>query len=325
MHLVDVAGFPPPEGAIVDTVAVDRRTSIRAARWVPAPGRASPGTVLICTGRSEFIEKYFDVIRNLRNRGFAVVVFDWRGQGLSSRSLRNRRKGHVDDFGDYGEDLEAVIEQVLRPFCPEPFFALAHSMGGAVAAQYIGTHAGVFDRVVLSAPMVEVHNLPFPRHLTLVTGSLAKLGFGGFFVPQGQRAAVFDRGFAGNVLTSDPTRFAAMMSFVQAAPELALGAPTIGWLCAAFRAMRQLSDFDFCRAIRTPVLVAVPTADRVVSVPAMERFAQRLKSGTLVRIPYARHEILMERDSLRNQFWAAFDAFVPGTTLAPMLQRKMQQ
>jgi lysophospholipase len=30
-------------------------------------------------------------------------------------------------------------------------------------------------------------------------------------------------------------------------------------------------------------------------------------------IPGARHEILMERDEFREQFWAAFDAFVPGT------------
>jgi lysophospholipase len=27
----------------------------------------------------------------------------------------------------------------------------------------------------------------------------------------------------------------------------------------------------------------------------------------------ARHEILMESDPIREQFWAAFDAFIPGT------------
>ena len=165
--------------------------------------------------------------------------------------------------------------------------------------------------------MVEVHNLPFPRQLNALTGGLSHLGFGGLFVPQGQRAEVFDRGFADNVLTSDPVRFAAMMSFVRAAPDLALGAPTIAWLYAAFRAMRQLDDHAFCRRIATPILLVLPTADRVVSVPAMERFARRLKAATLVRIPYARPEILMERDSLRDQIWAAFDAFIPGLPALP--------
>jgi lysophospholipase len=31
-----------------------------------------------------------------------------------------------------------------------------------------------------------------------------------------------------------------------------------------------------------------------------------------VLIPGARHELMMERDVYAGQFWAAFDAFVPG-------------
>lgn len=321
MHLVAAAGLTPPEGAVVGFARPRRGIEIRTAYWLAPPDRPIRGTVLVCTGRSEFIEKYYETVRDLRDRGFAVVVFDWRGQGLSTRALRNRRKGHVASFSQYGDDLAAVIGQVLDPNCPLPHFALAHSMGGTVMALHAASATCAFDRIVLSAPMVEVHNLPFPRSLAGVTTGLAHLGFGGLFIPQGQRAAVFDRGFAGNVLTSDASRFAAMMAFAKAAPDLALGAPTIGWLYAAFKAMRALNDPEVCRAIRTPVLVVVPGADRVVSVPAMERFVQRLKSGTLVRVPYARHEVLMERDLLRNQFWAAFDAFIPGEADTPLLLR----
>jgi lysophospholipase len=32
-------------------------------------------------------------------------------------------------------------------------------------------------------------------------------------------------------------------------------------------------------------------------------------------VPGSRHELLMERDIVRGQFWAAFDAFVPGSPL----------
>jgi len=31
-----------------------------------------------------------------------------------------------------------------------------------------------------------------------------------------------------------------------------------------------------------------------------------------VLIPGARHEVLQERNGLRDQFWAAFDAYIPG-------------
>ena len=86
-----------------------------------------------------------------------------------------------------------------------------------------------------------------------------------------------------------------------------------------------MTDPAFCRRIRTPMLVVVPGADRVVSVGAMERFTQRLKTATLVRIPYARHEILMERNSLREQFWAAFGVFIPGDPVSLRLRHQQLQ
>ena len=49
-------------------------------------------------GRAEFIEKYFETVRELRARGFAVATIDWRGQGGSERALADPRKGHVGDF-----------------------------------------------------------------------------------------------------------------------------------------------------------------------------------------------------------------------------------
>ena len=38
-------------------------------------------------------------------------------------------------FSDYRRDLEAIRDQVLVPYMPEPHFALAHSMGGAIALE----------------------------------------------------------------------------------------------------------------------------------------------------------------------------------------------
>jgi lysophospholipase len=48
------------------------------------------------------------------------------------------------------------VQQVVLPDCPPPYFALAHSMGGAVMLRV--AHAGKrwFDRMVLSAPMIDL-------------------------------------------------------------------------------------------------------------------------------------------------------------------------
>ena len=131
MKLISISANPVPDDVVTGTVKTPDGVDLRFARWAPPSGRK--GTVVVLQGRSEFIEKYFETVRDLRARGFAVATFDWRGQGLSDRALSDRRKGYVRNFGQYTTDLDAVMEQVVLPDCPPPIFALGHSMGAAVA------------------------------------------------------------------------------------------------------------------------------------------------------------------------------------------------
>jgi lysophospholipase len=121
--------------------------------------------------------------------------------------------------------------------------------------------------------------------------------------------------FLGNVLTSDPVRFARNAAVLEAEPMLALGRPTVGWADAALRAMKQFSVPSYPAALRQPILIVAAGHDQVVSTPAIEAFAGNLLAGAHLILAGAKHEILQEQDQYRNQFWAAFDAFVPGTPL----------
>ena len=93
MKLVSIPANPAPEDAVVGASRRRTASTLRYARWAPPPGRK--GTVCMFQGRAEFIEKYFETVRDLQARGFAVATLDWRGQGLSDRALADRRKGHV--------------------------------------------------------------------------------------------------------------------------------------------------------------------------------------------------------------------------------------
>src|SRR6201747_2932521 len=159
MTLVSIPANPVPENVVSGTIKTPDGAELRFARWAPPSGRK--GTVCVFQGRSECIEKYFETVRDLRERGFAVATIDWRGQGHSSRRLRDPRKGYVRDFADFEIDVETFVQQVVLPDCPPPYFALAHSMGGAVMLRV--AHAGKrwFDRMVLSAPMIDL-----PGHRT---------------------------------------------------------------------------------------------------------------------------------------------------------------
>ena len=78
--------------------------------------------------------------------------------------------------------------------------------------------------------------------------------------------------------------------------------------------MREAMAPDFAPSIRMPILIVVGgVSTGWCRLQAIEALAGELRVGGQVAIAGARHEILMERDIIREQFWAAFDAFIPGT------------
>ena len=313
MQLFETPDNPVPPGAEIVPVTTSDDLPLRVACWFPEDGRAAQGTVCLLQGRAEFIEKYYEVVGELLERGFAVVAFDWRGQGHSGRQVKNRRKGHVRRFSDYRRDLDAVRDQVLIPKMPEPHFALAHSMGGAIALD--GAYHGwlPFRRLVTTTPMIELCIVKALRTAAFTAHVLRLLGFGKSFVPGGGETSISRMPFKGNRLTGDPGRYARNAEAATAVGYGAIGAPTVSWLSSAFRFMKRFSDSRYPLKIRLPTLIIAAGADPVCATPATERFASRLKAGHAIVLPGARHEIMMERDEIRDQFWAAFDAFIPGT------------
>jgi lysophospholipase len=310
MTLVSIPVNPVPKGALAGTIGAPDGTALRFARW-PAPAKGR-GTVCVFTGRGECIEKYFETVQDLRKRGYAVAMIDWRGQGHSARRLLNPLKGHVQSFSEYETDVTAFVKQVVLPDCPPPYFALAHSMGGAVMLRV--AHAGndVFERFVLCAPMV---GLPGPRASLPMRGLMRTLraaGMGKRFIPGGNVDLMKPTGFPGNPLTSDPRRYVRNAAILEADPTLGIASPTVAWLDAAFAAMAEFRSPEFARGIRRPVLTLAAGADTIVSTPANAAFARHLPAGSHRLIAGAKHEILQEDDRYREQLWAAFDAFMPG-------------
>lgn len=313
MTLVSIPANPVPDNVVSGTITTPDGVELRFARWAPPANRK--GTVCVFAGRGECIEKYFETVRDLRDRGFAVAMIDWRGQGHSARGLSNPRKGYVYRFSDYEIDVEAFVQQVVLPDCPPPYFALAHSMGGAVLLRQAYAGKRWFDRIVLSAPMIDLpgRRTSFPVRTLLRTLRFA--GLGGGYVPGGDNEIVGTGPFVGNPVTSDPVRYARNSAILEEDPTLGIASPTIAWADTAFRAMHGFRAMDYPSRIRQPILMLAASHDTIVSTAAIEEFAYHLRAGSHLVIAGSKHEILQEQDRYRSQFWAAFDAFVPGTPL----------
>jgi lysophospholipase len=169
--------------------------------------------------------------------------------------------------------------------------------------------------MVLSAPMIDLpgRSTSFPVRALLRVLRLA--GQGGRYVPGGSDQLTGLTSFVNNPLTSDPVRYARNATILEEDPTLGVAAPTVAWADTAFTAMHGFRAANYPLEIRQPILMLAASSDTVVSTAAIEEFAYHLRAGSHLVIAGAKHEILQEQDRYRAQFWAAFDAFVPGTPL----------
>lgn len=265
--------------------------------------------VLLLNGRSEFLEKYVEVAEELVSRGYTVLSFDWRGQGLSVRELENRQKGYVKTFEDYLADLAVFYRQIVIPL-DSPVTLLAHSMGGHLGLRFMHDNPHAFSRAVLVSPMIDIVTLPFPSFAARRIAKIAcAAGFGEAYVLGGTNYAPGKVCFDTNRLTHDLERFNHEERLIAQIPDLALGDVTYAWLKAAFDSIQLLKVKSYAGQIGTPVMLVSADEDRVVSIAAQRRMARDLPDCRLVCLPNARHEILHETDGIRRAFWKHFDAF----------------
>lgn len=302
MPFIRVPGNDIPEGAEEHWLEGRGGVKVRVLT-APAASGSARGSVIIAPGRTEFIEKYFEVVREVQGRGFAAFCIDWRGQGLSGREVENALKGHFTSFDDPVNDLSTAL-RLLADRLPRPHLGLAHSMGAAIMLRALQTRRIELDAAAFSAPMWGIPNLSDMGKAYV--RFMASIGAAGAFAPSVERKWKRET-FRRNPVTHDKERHARCQGLIGEEPRLALAGPTIGWVAAAADATEAFAQTGALAHVRIPVLVATASEEQLVDNKSHAIVAAQLPNATHIVIEGARHEILMERDDLRAQFWAAFD------------------
>jgi lysophospholipase len=304
MELYPTPENPLPPGAECLTVITRDKLKLRAMRALPPDAR---GTVIIIGGRGDYVERYFETMRELMARGFAVASVDLRGQGGSERLSAEPYRGILRSFAGFDEDLRAFMETVVLPHCPSPVYALGHSTGGHVLLRVL-RNQNWFRKAVLVSPLVDVIYGSWPRPIATLLVNAANLsGCGWMFLPGVLKTPMGRAHFGDNPLTSDEWRWNRDCGTLEMAPHLGLGGATFSWLGAARRSLAAVARMGRPQA---PVLIVAAGVDCVVSNEAIRKLARSVPGIALTVIPEAKHEILTECDIIRRQFFAAFDSFV---------------
>jgi lysophospholipase len=294
--------------AVPDACAVWRVAADGTRLRMGVLGRGEAGTILLVTGRTEYLEKYGSVAARFAQAGYGTVSFDTRGQGLSDRPLAEGRIGHVARFADYQHDVDALVAFAAAQAMPRPWVVLGHSMGGAIALRALMGGLDVAG-AVFSAPMWGIAMNPALRPVAWGLGWIAHRAGLNRWVTPGTKIDTYVRicDPADNFLTDDPAEIAQMRAQLDAVPGLDLGGPSVPWL---YRALVECADLQRHADPGVPSLTFLPERDEIVSQAAMRAMTARWRDAALVAVPRGRHETMMEIPERRELFFDRTLAFL---------------
>ncbi len=103
----------------------------------------------IVHGIGEHIERYQTVVSACLARNIEVAGFDLRGHGRSGG-----RRGHVERWCLYRDDLRVFLERLSANRRDLPVFLLGHSFGALIALEYVVSgESGLSGLVVSGVPL----------------------------------------------------------------------------------------------------------------------------------------------------------------------------
>ncbi len=303
----ELKDYKAPLNSYFHRISMSDSKKIRLFYCKPENIEKSKGTILLQQGHNEFIEKYFELIEEFKQRGYSVVSFDWRGQGLSDRMINNTNKQYIENFDIYNDDLTFIMDEIIHKNFPKPLIGFGHSMGGCIMLSSLQKHSNDFDSMILSAPMLGFRNenilsfifkilYPFVNKSNFMIGSKPNMG----------KEITFEK----NDLTSDKNRYLRTQKLVRNCPKLRLWGVTYRWVNAALKRLNYIRKSNWLKEIDTKVLILNSISDRVVDSSKTLELSKRIKNCKIINFEEVEHEIYLEKDIYRNLMWQQIDTFI---------------
>jgi len=135
--------------------------------WQP---EAQPRAVfLIVHGLGDHSGRYRHYVDYFVPKGYAVYGVDLRGHGRSGG-----RRGHVNRFGEYVDDVRQTYDRVFHSEPGVKVILLGHSLGALIALSYALRYPDGLAGVISSGTAMR-DALDVPGWLRSMTGTLAKI------------------------------------------------------------------------------------------------------------------------------------------------------
>ncbi|MDH5218007.1 MAG: lysophospholipase [Gammaproteobacteria bacterium] len=230
------------------------------------PEQDTKATLVLVHGVGEHSGRYENLINHLVDRGFAIYGYDLRGHGRSKG-----RKGYINSWEDYRQDLHLFVQQFASQ--TQQLFLMGHSLGGLIALDYVNKYPQDVQGIIASSPPMSLATGSRVLRIiaTILNILLPKWQFGVPFNPDG--------------LSRIPTVIQAYLD-----DPLVHNQITARWVIEGFRTIERLTQSAW--GIEAPVLLTHGGADSIVPIEGTRSFYEVLDSEDkeFIFYPDSKHE-----------------------------------
>ncbi len=258
--------------------------------------------IVISHGFTEAICKYKESVYYMLQQGFEVWGVDHRGHGHSYRHNDNPYVVYVEHFRDYVLDLKHLTEKLVRPAAGKlPIYLYCHSMGGCVGAWLIERYPKLFQKAVLSSPMLGLSFGKIPVPVVYAGAKIKSLG--GKAAEPLSPVHEFEPEDFENSCDSSECRYHYYYRQRLADEKLQTRSASVGWGMEAAKACARVTSRFWMKRIRIPVLLCQAGNDMVVKNASQNYFSEHVKNCEFFRMPNMKHELYMTDSDMLIQYW----------------------
>ena len=267
------------------------------------------GAIVLSHGFTESVRKFTESVYYMLQAGYNVYAVDHRGHGRSYRPNDNPYVVHAEKFEDYVLDLEYFTREIVKGEKKEtgPLYLYGHSMGGCIGAWTIEQYPDLFQKAVLSSPMLGLSFGKIPLPVAYAFATLKGLGEKGK-EPLSPVEAFPEETYEASASNSE-ARFLWYREKRRLDSRLQTCAGSTRWGREAIRACRHVTNPKEIARIRIPVLLFQAEKDAYVENGAQDAFAARASSCRLVKRPGMRHELYFSEGEQLREYWEEIFAF----------------
>ncbi|MBX4335627.1 serine aminopeptidase domain-containing protein [Bartonella raoultii] len=287
----------PPPNLYSSSLKIAPHHEIRFATTHPEE-KNTQGTVVILESYAKALEEYFLPMHEISNRGFYTAIFDWSGQEKSKIHKQKKLRHHYFDINRDLNDLDKFLKNVVYPDCPPPYYMLTYGMGGLIALSGLDILNPKFNRMLCISPLFA----PFGNNVNgfqhKLSQFLSDIGLG--FLPAKSRKK----------LKQENTQFLDTHKILSS-PTFFIKPPTFQWMASVFNTIDIMKKNILNGHLQIPTLFILANQNNIINNIEIRQLCQQTHLTESLTITGAKLDTIMYEESYKQQFWAAFDAFIP--------------